>query len=140
MKLYSKTTGWFYDEDIHGANVPADAEVVSDDEYRALLTGQSAGMAIVPGPGGSPVLAPPQIDPSPPQSVTRRQARRALEEAGLLETVETYFSTQASTADRIDYEDAQTFDRDWPALTQAATALGLSSIQLDQLFVAASTL
>lgn len=73
------------------------------------------------------------------KSVTRRQARRALAAVGLLQMVEDYFSSlPADDPDRIDYEDAQTFDREWPSLTRAAGALGISSEQLDALFQAAA--
>lgn len=78
--------------------------------------------------------------PPPPvvTSVTRRQARQALYAAGLLTAVDSYFAAQPA-ATRIDYEDAQTFDRGWPTLALAAAELGLTSEQIDALFIDAAT-
>lgn len=73
------------------------------------------------------------------KSVTRRQARKALHAAGLLSAVDSFFEGQPMDI-RIDYEDAQTFERDWPTLALAADAIGLSSDQIDELFQAAAGL
>ena len=90
--------------------------------------------------------APVVVTPPPvvvingvPQSVTRRQARLALLNAGLLTAVEAWIA-QASPAVQIDWECAQEIQRDWPAIAEAATALGLTDAQLDDLFAAAGTL
>lgn len=60
--FYSKTTGAFYDRAIHGNNIPADAVEISNEDYRALIDGQSAGKRIVADAAGRPVL----VDPPPP--------------------------------------------------------------------------
>lgn len=86
------------------------------------------------------------IDPSlmaVPASVTRRQARLALLQAGLLETVNATIAAMPSPAKeraQIDWDDAQTFDRDNQLLVQMAGALGLNDAALDALFVAAAAL
>lgn len=86
------------------------------------------------------------IDPSlmaVPASVTRRQARLALLQAGLLETVNATIAAMPSPAKeraQIDWDDAQTFDRDNQLLAQMAGALGLNDAALDALFVAAAAL
>lgn len=56
---YSATAGGFYTPAIHGDNIPLDAVQISADQHAALLQGQSAGMRIVAGPGGVPVLQAP---------------------------------------------------------------------------------
>lgn len=80
-------------------------------------------------------------DLSIPEEVTRRQARRALHAAGLLEQVEAQIAQlpePQKTAVLIDWQDALIFKRSDPTFVMLATALGLSSAQLDQLFLAAS--
>lgn len=58
--FYSKSTGGFYSESIHGENIPSDALPISDDDYHGFLDGQSAGLRIVADAAGLPVLeAPP---------------------------------------------------------------------------------
>lgn len=94
--FYSPSTKGFYDEAIHGVRkllildqnwsgeegaeerntlidnpaclIPVDAIDISEEEYLALLAGQSAGKVIVPGAGGAPVLAEP-APPTPEQKV-----------------------------------------------------------------------
>ncbi|MDR2164869.1 MAG: hypothetical protein LBO79_04410 [Zoogloeaceae bacterium] len=75
----------------------------------------------------------------PPPSVTARQARLALLEAGLLDDIETALQTLPREA-QITWEYATEFARDWPLLLAVADALGLSEEALDQLFIRASAL
>jgi hypothetical protein len=88
-------------------------------------------------------LAPPAIG-GVPQVVTRRQARQALLLAGLLDSVQAAISAIPDTTQRrlaqIEWDDSQNFERQRPLLVSLATALGLTSAQLDQLFVTASGL
>jgi len=58
MMLYSKSTRGFYDPNIHGDNVPADAVDESKwaISYQDLLTGQDAGKAIAADDAGKPIL------------------------------------------------------------------------------------
>ncbi len=72
-----------------------------------------------------------------PSSVTPRQIRRALTVAGLRETVEAAVAA-ADQGTKDDWEFANEVRRDWPALNQMATALGMTSEQVDALFIAAS--
>lgn len=53
--LYSKQTGGFYHEAIHGAAIPADAVEIDDDAYRDLMRAQSGGKQIRAGQDGRPV-------------------------------------------------------------------------------------
>lgn len=53
---YAKSTNGFYDEAIHGDNIPADAVEITTEEHQALLEGQSMGKRIVADANGRPVL------------------------------------------------------------------------------------
>ena len=88
-------------------------------------------------------LTPPENN-GVPQSVTRRQARQALLLAGLLDAVPLALAAIPDATQRrlalIEWEDSLTFERQRPLLIQLSTALGLSSEQLDQLFITADSL
>ena len=94
------------------------------------------------------LLALETADLSPPakvpDSVTRRQARQALLLAGLLDMVQPAIDAIPSPTARamieIEWNDSLQFERDRPALIGLATALGMTSAQLDQLFITASKL
>jgi hypothetical protein len=53
---YSKTTGGFYATAINGGNIPPDAQRITDEEYAALMHGQTEGKRIVADETGRPVL------------------------------------------------------------------------------------
>lgn len=71
--------------------------------------------------------------------VTPRQARLALQAAGLLSAV-TAWIAQADAATQIEWEFANEIRRDWPPIAACATALGLTDTDLDALFAAAGAL
>jgi hypothetical protein len=79
--------------------------------------------------------APPPV----PHRVTRRQARLALLNAGLLNAVEAAIAN-APPAVRITYEDATEWWRDDPLIAEVARSLGLSESRVDELFRAAADL
>jgi hypothetical protein len=74
-----------------------------------------------------------------PKVVTMRQARLALLASGLLETVESAI-TGAGPAAKIEWEYAQEVQRAAGLVPAMATALGMTELQLDNLFILASTL
>ncbi|MEY4756847.1 MAG: hypothetical protein RJA34_1745 [Pseudomonadota bacterium] len=82
-----------------------------------------------------PVPPAPQV----PQSVTMRQARLALLGAGMLTQVNAAI-TQADQAAQIEWEYAQTVERNSALVQTLAAGLGLTDADLDALFVAAATL
>ncbi|WP_343625359.1 hypothetical protein [Roseateles puraquae] len=95
---------------------------------------------ITPGvfEGGTPALAQFAV-----LTVTRRQALRALHDAGLLAEVENKLSLMPEpqqTLARIDWDNAQDFRRDFPLLLALAGAIGLTSAQVDDLFAAAAAI
>lgn len=80
--------------------------------------------------------APP---PSIPSQVERLQARLALIAAGLWDAVVAYFADPSRTAEELAFwEDARVWRRDDPIIAAAGAALGLTTEQVDALFVDAS--
>jgi hypothetical protein len=138
--LYSAKTGGFYDREIHGNNIPADAVEITREEWNALLDGQSQGKQIVAGAGGKPELRDPE-PPAPvvPRSVTPRQARLALLAAGHLQAVQEAMSALPEAA-KIEWEYATAVERDSALVAQMGAALGLDDSALDALFTAAAAL
>ena len=88
-----------------------------------------------------PYVAPP---PAVPASVTRRQAKQALLLNGLLSNVQPAIDAIPDPTQRamiqIEWDDSQVFERSRPALVALGSALGLSSAQLDSLFITAAQL
>lgn len=74
-----------------------------------------------------------------PHSVTPRQVRLLLLAQGLLASVEAMIATK-DEATKITWQYASEFRRDDPLLAQLAADLGLSSSQVDDFFIAASSL
>ena len=80
---------------------------------------------------------------SVPQEITMRQARLALLDIGLLANVQTAINTlsePAKTKAQIEWEYSNALQRDNPFVTTLGTALGLSSDDIDNLFITASGL
>lgn len=76
-----------------------------------------------------------------PTEVTMREARRAIEAAGLTASVAAAIAAlpePTKTAAAIDWEFSNAVRRDNPTFIALASALGLSSDQLDDLFIAAA--
>ena len=71
--------------------------------------------------------------PPVPASVSMRQARRALRQAGLLEAVPALPEPQRTDA-QIDWEFAQEVRRNFGLVQQLGPALGLSENAIDDLF------
>lgn len=101
-------------------------------EYEAYLDTADLSAPALP-PTDIPVIA------GVPQSVTMRQARLALLGAGLLDTVEAAVAG-AGPAAAIEWEYAQEVQRSSGLVPAMATALGMTDVQIDALFVTASTL
>ena len=57
--LYSKTTGGFYDPEIHGESAPSDCVEISKERHAELLAEQSAGKVIVGDSEGLPQSVTP---------------------------------------------------------------------------------
>ena len=74
-----------------------------------------------------------------PTVVSMRQARLALLQSGLLETVNTAIAA-GGEADKITWEYATEVNRTDALVSNMAAALGLTEAQLDQLFTLAASL
>ena len=81
-----------------------------------------------------------QIEDAKPKVVTMRQARLALLQGGLLQTVTDAIANGTDEAMKIEWEYATEVKRDWNSLVTLTTALGMTSAELDDLFQLASTL
>jgi hypothetical protein len=94
------------------------------------------------GPVGA-YVPPPTPVPVVPASVTPRQARLALLQAGLLGSVEAALvgmPGDAGQAARIEWEYATVILRDSPLVAALTTSLGWDAAMLDALFTTAETL
>lgn len=85
------------------------------------------------------VTAAPLSNPVP-QVISRRQAKQALLQAGLLDVADAAIAASGDRAAQIDWADAQEFRRDWATLISMQNALGLTDEQIDDLFRLAATL
>ena len=81
-----------------------------------------------------------QIEDAKPKVVTMRQARLALLQSGLLQTVQDAIANGTDEAMKIEWEYATEVRRDWGSLITLVTQLGITDLQLDDLFQLASTL
>lgn len=88
------------------------------------------------------VVTPSQ--PAVPAKVTRRQARQALLLAGKLSMVEPAINAIPDATQRamimIEWQDSLEFERNRPSLIALATAIGMTSADIDALFVQAAKL
>lgn len=82
---------------------------------------------------------PPPPPPSVPESVSPRQIRRALNATGLRTLVEQAVANSPQDI-RDEWEYALEVRRDYPLLNTMAEQLGMTSEQLDGLFIAAAAI
>ena len=101
---------------------PTDSEAHGREIFARCIAGEFDSIA--------PYVAP---QAQAPQSISMRQARRALLAAGLLATVNAGISAMPE-ADQIEWEFATTVQRASPLVATLASALGLDDATLDALF------
>jgi len=78
---------------------------------------------------------------APPKTVTMRQAKLALLQAGLLDDVDAAIAAESTPKSiKIEWEYASEVQRDWVNTLGLAATLGLTDEQLDDLFVLAASL
>jgi hypothetical protein len=122
MKYFTGQDGAFYC--VASADVALPAGVVEISEAEALV-----------------INPPPK--PSRITKVTMRQARLALLGAGYLPTINAAIANMAGTAGdaaRIEWEYSQEVQRDRGLVLSLGTSLGLTTEQLDALFIAAAAI
>lgn len=112
----------------------SDGKLIPNDprnlDWLAYLTWQAKG--------GKPSAAVTEPTPVPP-SITAAQARIALSRAGLLDKAQA--AVNAAGGDSLIYwEYAPYWDRSNATVTALATAIGLTSAQIDSLFIQAGAL
>lgn len=77
-----------------------------------------------------------------PTSVTMRQARQAMLNAGILGQVDSLIAAmpgEEGESARIDWNHAREVKRDWPLIGALGPQLGLTEQQIDDLFIYAAT-
>jgi hypothetical protein len=119
--------------------VEADAEFASRNGW---VPAESAGIGDTwDGQTFTPAPPPP---PVVPQSVTMRQARLALLGADLLDNIDAAIAAIPDEAQRraaqIEWEYANTVERNSTFVQQMAAGLGMTPEQMDQLFIAAAAI
>jgi hypothetical protein len=102
--------------------LPADCVPITEEEADAIRAANTPSLIV-------------------PQSVTRFQAKAALLGAGLLEQVEAYMALHDTPmVTKLAWTDTQDFERASPTVAGLSALLGLTSEQVDELFVTASSI
>lgn len=85
-------------------------------------------------------IAANQPSSSVPDEVSRFQAKAALSLAGKLEQAEAVVQASTDPLVKLAWAEALVFRRDSPSINGLASAIGLSSQDLDNLFIQAATI
>lgn len=125
MEMEHPTFGW-----IPFTASPDDSAQHGRELYAQAVAGELGPVA--------PYVAPPPPPPVIPTSVTMRQARLALFDAGLLSQVDAAISQNPRA--QIEWEYATTVERNSELTQSLASGLGLTEQQLDDLFTTAAAL
>ena len=129
------------DDIVVNITVAPDDWVPPEGSRFAEYTPKTGGIAFGKKHMGNKVFEwPPGYTPpkNVPEVVTKAQAKIALLDAGLLDTVEAMMVDPSTPRPhRIAWADAQEFRRTSPTLAAMAAALNLTSDQVDDLFIAA---
>lgn len=139
--FYSASTNGFYLSTVH-SQMPVDSVEITKDLYYSLLEGQANGMDISCDEKGLPILVDKVKVDVVPIHVSRAQGKAALIRAGLWQGVLDYVASIEDATEKafaeVALNDTTHWQRASPFLNSAATALGLTQEQLDDLFVTAS--
>jgi len=145
MAIYATLDGsgrptGFYRDDIHDV-IPDGAIEISDEQWRECLANQ--GRRALVGGVLVEVDAPALTPPSPP-TLTRRQLRLGLLQAGITTAqveaaIEAIPDPMAREVARIEWADATSYERGHPLVDQIGTALGLTPEQIDAMWTEAAT-
>jgi hypothetical protein len=120
--------------------VPNPALITSDEAFVQFQNGEMFKVWLAK----YGALPTPVVIDGVPQEVTRRQAKQALIQEGKIDLVQPAIDAITDPTQRAlmqsEWDDSQTFQRQRPSLIQMATAIGLTSTDIDDLFKLAATL
>ncbi|WP_146043817.1 phage tail protein [Pseudomonas sp. GW531-T4] len=120
---YSESAGGFYDGEIHGGNIPADAVELSKAEYDGLMSGQYSGLEIYfDKKSGKPALrvrpAPSREELAVSEKVWRTDA--LLKTDGVVARHRDEFeSGEKTTLSAVEYQELQEYRKNlrrWPEM------------------------
>ncbi|MGN5127331.1 tail fiber assembly protein [Aeromonas sp. 30P] len=74
-RFFSKKTGGFYTEAIHGADIPDDAKEIEQARYDELMAGASDGKIISSDDNGYPILISPPEQPAAEKALAELENR-----------------------------------------------------------------
>jgi len=91
---------------------------------------------------GEKYIFPQPVEPPPavPQIVSRAQGLIAIQNAGLLETINAYVEASTDDALKLAWANVGEFQRDSALINQLAPAMNITPEQLDALFIAAAAI
>ena len=117
---YSGNPRGFYDDRLHGENIPAGAKEITEELRQALLDGQSQGKIIREDADGYPVLIePPPLTPEEVAAIERnwRNAKLAATDGDVTRHRDELEEGSATTLSAEQYTALQAYRRqlrDWP--------------------------
>lgn len=131
-----------YDSEIHGDNIPVDAVEFSDELFWQTINENDGVWKRDPKTGEIAKHPFPPAPPYVPEQVSRAQGKAALIQAGLWQAVLDYVDSITDPTEKALADVALNATTHWnhnsPFLNAAAQALGLTSEQLDDLFIQAA--
>jgi len=117
---YSSNPRGFYDDRLHGENIPEGAKQITSERHHELLEGQSQGKIIREDAGGYPVLIePPPLTPEEVAAIERnwRDAKLAATDGDVTRHRDEVEEGLATTLTAEQYRDLQAYRRrlrEWP--------------------------
>lgn len=109
--FYSKTTGGFYREDVHGDNMPNDVVPVSKEVHDELMFAQGTGKRIVADQLGNPIAAD---QPGPTQDDINIKAKLCLQNIDLasVRSIREWLAAQPGAPEKLqELDDAAKVER-----------------------------
>lgn len=126
-------SGWYFDETRVEWDTRIDGDLPEDIELGKMVR---EGNQLIRQAEFLPEHAAFMRSQLVPIGVTKRQARLALLEAGLLSTVDSFVATQSAEV-QIYWNDSQEIYRRHPLILSLSAELNLSESQVDDLFISA---
>jgi len=126
-------SGWYFDESLVKWDTSIDGDLPEDIELGKMVR---EGNQLIKQAEFLPEHAAFMRSQLVPAKITKRQARLALLEAGLLSTVDSFVATQSAEV-QIYWNDSQEIYRRHPLILSLSAELNLSESQVDDLFISA---